>query len=159
MCARHRCENLRLQLIPNRDPSTSIPDVDCGAPPSIPNGEIHAPTTHYGALVEYRCHNGFRLSNGAERRLCLENGTWSGSDPACVEVLCPEPPQTDTRLLVEVSYDAVLSPPFSPHFKNSGTSSFPLVSFPLFPRFTLSYCPVCSHSSFPSRALTTRSTW
>ncbi|XP_028966823.1 CUB and sushi domain-containing protein 1 [Galendromus occidentalis] len=77
--------------------------VDCGAPPSIQNGEFHAPTTHYGALVEYRCHNGYRLSNGAERRLCLENGTWSGSDPACVEVLCPEPPQTDSRLLVEVS--------------------------------------------------------
>lgn len=78
-------------------------DIDCGPPPSIVNGMVESATTHYGSLAEYRCNEGYRLANGAERRLCLENATWSGSDPACVEVHCPEPLQGDDRLIIEVS--------------------------------------------------------
>ncbi|XP_022690901.1 CUB and sushi domain-containing protein 3-like isoform X2 [Varroa jacobsoni] len=75
--------------------------IECGKPPPISNGVAESQTTHYGSLVEYRCDDGYRLGNGAERRLCLENGTWSGSEPVCVEVICPDPPRNDDRLLIE----------------------------------------------------------
>lgn len=83
-------------------------DIECGKPPPISNGVAESQTTHYGSLVEYRCDDGYRLGNGAERRLCLENGTWSGSEPVCVEVICPDPPRNDDRLLIEVSIQIII---------------------------------------------------
>jgi len=58
--------------------------VDCGEPAQIANGEMKLPsnTTHFGSAVIYECSSGYKLV-GTSRRLCLENGTWSGYDPHC----------------------------------------------------------------------------
>lgn len=75
--------------------SGSVPEciyVDCGTPESIPSGgfALASNATYYGTAVLYECEENYRLE-GHARRLCLENGTWSGGLPTCREVLCKEP--------------------------------------------------------------------
>jgi len=37
----------------------------------------------YGNRIGFRCDYGYTLV-GSEQRLCLSDGTWSGTDPTCV---------------------------------------------------------------------------
>jgi len=77
--------------------------VDCGWPYIIPHGRwiLTTNTTHYGSTVEYECTGNFRISNGPPRRLCLENGTWSGTAPVCETISCPKPMVKDDKTIVE----------------------------------------------------------
>ncbi|XP_021968417.1 sushi, von Willebrand factor type A, EGF and pentraxin domain-containing protein 1 isoform X1 [Folsomia candida] len=63
--------------------------VDCGDLPEIANGKksCTSNTTVFGSAVIYECLNGYTLI-GNSRRLCLENSTWSGSEPYCREITC-----------------------------------------------------------------------
>lgn len=58
--------------------------MDCGTPESIPSGgfALASNATYYGTAVLYECEENYRLE-GHARRLCLENGTWSGGLPTC----------------------------------------------------------------------------
>ena len=66
-------------------------DVDCKKPSEIENGKLTLATnvTYYGAAALYECFENFML-NGASRRICLHNGSWSHDTPQCTEVVCPE---------------------------------------------------------------------
>lgn len=60
-------------------------------PPLISNGRWLINSTHYGSVAEYDCDYNYRLV-GSVRRICLENGTWSGShSPVCELVTCEKP--------------------------------------------------------------------
>ena len=78
--------------------------IDCGWPYILNNGRwmLTTNTTHYGSTVEYECINNYRI-NGLPRRLCLENGTWSGQAPVCEVINCGQPPVKDDKTLVEGS--------------------------------------------------------
>ena len=49
-------------------------------PPS--DGNIDITVTTPGATVTYSCNSGYRL-DGPMMRTCMDNGSWSGSDPIC----------------------------------------------------------------------------
>ncbi|RUS82417.1 hypothetical protein EGW08_009805, partial [Elysia chlorotica] len=44
----------------------------------------------FGEEISYTCPEGFYLS-GPDRRTCGSDSTWSGTDPQCSRVICPEP--------------------------------------------------------------------
>lgn len=76
--------------------------IDCGLPPPVPHGHWLLPsnTTFYGSQVEYVCDVNYEL-HGPRRRLCLENSTWSSSEPACEVVSCGMPETMDDQSIVE----------------------------------------------------------
>jgi len=37
----------------------------------------------YMSRVTYSCHNGYKVVEGDEVRICGENGAWSGESPKC----------------------------------------------------------------------------
>ncbi|ELU11465.1 hypothetical protein CAPTEDRAFT_104557, partial [Capitella teleta] len=55
--------------------------------PPIPpvNGSVLPQKTEYNyhESVEFRCTSGYTLEAGSGKRQCLEDGTWSGSEPQC----------------------------------------------------------------------------
>lgn len=61
--------------------------------------------TYYGATVLYECDANYKL-DGASRRLCLENATWSHDSPTCKEITCDEPDLSE-HLIVDSGTRAV----------------------------------------------------
>ncbi|XP_074555287.1 sushi, von Willebrand factor type A, EGF and pentraxin domain-containing protein 1 [Halichoeres trimaculatus] len=100
--------------------SSSVPicvPSDCGLPPHIDFGEYVRVTAPEGGseaasrdtgslasstdlsflhstLIEYRCHKGYDLTTPT-RLVCLEDGGWNGTAPACVPAECGTPPSPD----------------------------------------------------------------
>ena len=69
--------------------------------PNPANGSITCSGTNVtGDECSYSCDFGFYLE-GPQTRTCQPNGTWSGSDPLCLRLTCPEQqPQSDSLLLL-----------------------------------------------------------
>lgn len=59
-------------------------DVDCGSPEETAHGIVSLPanTTYLASYAQYTCEPNYKLE-GFERRMCLENGSWSGAPPTC----------------------------------------------------------------------------
>ena len=59
-------------------------DVDCGSPEETAHGTVTLPNnaTNLASYAQYSCEVNYKLE-GYERRMCLENGSWSGSPPLC----------------------------------------------------------------------------
>ncbi|XP_067016814.1 sushi, von Willebrand factor type A, EGF and pentraxin domain-containing protein 1-like isoform X7 [Acropora muricata] len=63
--------------------------IDCG-PLRVPfNGSSTGNLTVYPNEIQFYCDSGFFL-DGASRRFCLSNGTWSGLETSCKPVDCGE---------------------------------------------------------------------
>ena len=65
--------------------------VDCGALNHIPHGKVELVNnsrTTFNASARYSCDENYSLV-GNETRVCLGNGTWSGSEPKCLYSWCP----------------------------------------------------------------------
>jgi Sushi repeat (SCR repeat) len=62
-----------------------ISDVDCGKISTVPNGALKYlnDTTFVFSEVEFSCVRNYRLVGGAPRRICKEDGSWSGTTPRC----------------------------------------------------------------------------
>ena len=56
--------------------------IACPLLDSPSDGNISISTTIPGSTVSYTCELGYILA-GPMTRTCLENGTWTGSDPMC----------------------------------------------------------------------------
>ncbi|XP_076319115.1 P-selectin-like isoform X1 [Tachypleus tridentatus] len=78
--------------------------VDCRFPLPVAHGHWLLPnnSTFYGMSVEYECDENYEV-DGPSRRLCLDNGTWSGQDPQCIEISCGVPDTLDTMTFVDGS--------------------------------------------------------
>lgn len=83
-----------------RAPSCKV--IDCGVPPLISNGswQLLGNTTYYESTVEYSCKETYKVE-GPVRRMCLENSTWSGEEPICVEMSCGKPETQNRKMVVE----------------------------------------------------------
>ena len=51
-------------------------------PPNLKNGKATVSSTSIGNTAELVCLGGFTLV-GSSERTCLNNGKWTGSEPAC----------------------------------------------------------------------------
>ena len=56
--------------------------VDCGTLGDPANGLLSISTTTYNSVATYSCNIGHNLI-GDDMRMCLETGSWSGSEPIC----------------------------------------------------------------------------
>ena len=54
----------------------------CGQLADPVNGSVSYSNTTYESVASYSFNPGF-LVNGHERRVCQEDGTWSGNAPSC----------------------------------------------------------------------------
>ena len=55
------------------------------------------------SVVEYSCNPGYELI-GNQVRTCLASGHWSGSEPSCVKIVCPEPAPLENGNIHGVDY-------------------------------------------------------
>ena len=62
--------------------------VDCGIPPSVLDGNVNFTDTVFSSQATYTCLHGYNIT-GDITRICLVDGTWSGSVPFCErKLLC-----------------------------------------------------------------------
>ncbi|XP_052388948.1 CUB and sushi domain-containing protein 2-like [Carassius gibelio] len=62
----------------------------CGAPPSIPNGQVVGSDFQWGSSISYSCNQGYQLSLPTILT-CQGTGNWSGELPQCFPVFCGDP--------------------------------------------------------------------
>ncbi|XP_054715463.1 sushi, von Willebrand factor type A, EGF and pentraxin domain-containing protein 1-like [Uloborus diversus] len=55
-----------------------------------PNGKVISSQKKLHSVATYQCARNFKLKGSAER-VCLLDGTWSGSMPTCEEIYCADP--------------------------------------------------------------------
>ena len=57
--------------------------VDSCEDPGVPtNGQTFGNSTTVGSIVTHTCNEGYEI-DGADRRECLSNGSWSAPLPSC----------------------------------------------------------------------------
>lgn len=66
--------------------------IDCGPLQPLPFGSFRyvQNSTYIGSEAIYTCVNSHKLQ-GIYKRICQENGSWSGETPRCEEIRCLEP--------------------------------------------------------------------
>uniref|UniRef100_A0A2K5JNE5 CUB and Sushi multiple domains 1 n=1 Tax=Colobus angolensis palliatus TaxID=336983 RepID=A0A2K5JNE5_COLAP len=86
----------------------------CGDPGTPAHGSRLGDEFKTKSLLRFSCEMGHQL-RGSPERTCLLNGSWSGLQPVCEAVLCPQPPPvqngtvegTDFRWGSSISYSCV----------------------------------------------------
>ena len=84
---------ISLVCLPNQRMSARFPKCKpkhCRKLPNIENGAVIHNGTYRGAIVNYRCDRGFRLT-GTNSRVCRRNKNWSRSPPVCTPIKCVKP--------------------------------------------------------------------
>lgn len=61
--------------------------IDCGRLKAPTNGFISLGLTTFGSTATYSCRSGY-IAVGSNKRECMENGSWSYSNPTCVIADC-----------------------------------------------------------------------
>ena len=62
----------------------SILAINCGDPPSIPNGQATFSSTNFTSVATYVCQKGYTLEKNGSTVICQANGQWKGPPPTCV---------------------------------------------------------------------------
>ncbi|KAK6179269.1 hypothetical protein SNE40_011671 [Patella caerulea] len=84
--------------------------VSCGPPNNILHGVIRGSDYELNSVLIYQCDTGYRL-NTDKRRRCLQNASWSGIEPFCNPVSCPQPTNIiNGQVLVEdIIFESVIT--------------------------------------------------
>ena len=82
--------------VPRCDP------VDCGAPPRIARGSVHAEDYILAYIATYVCDTGYRMV-GIGIIQCGAEGYWNGSAPRCLRVSCSNPPLPANAVIFSVN--------------------------------------------------------
>ncbi|XP_076351409.1 P-selectin-like isoform X1 [Tachypleus tridentatus] len=86
-------ESYTLWCLPNGNwdkPAPQCVAIKCPSLENPENGVVRYKEQTYRAKAQYTCNEGFSL-NGPDERICQEDRKWSGPDPSCTEITCPEP--------------------------------------------------------------------
>ena len=62
--------------------------VDCGTLSAPKGGQVELSGTGVDDKAYYSCNSGYVLVGGDERRVCQDNGEWSGEPPSCDRKNC-----------------------------------------------------------------------
>ncbi|XP_065175704.1 P-selectin-like [Sycon ciliatum] len=75
--------------------------ITCMAPPpALANSSILSQELVYPGIVTYQCDVGYYVAGYAEQNVsnatvqCAPNGTWIGTPPTCLPIMCPDLPNT-----------------------------------------------------------------
>uniref|UniRef100_A0A8C1ZS09 CUB and Sushi multiple domains 1 n=1 Tax=Cyprinus carpio TaxID=7962 RepID=A0A8C1ZS09_CYPCA len=63
----------------------------CGDPGIPPHGSRLGEEFRHKSLLRFTCEAGYVLI-GSSERTCLQNGSWSGTQPVCEVIMCGQPP-------------------------------------------------------------------
>ena len=84
--------------------------VECPRPLKPPNCQVEGFDFRYKEHLSYTCQNGFQLV-GPNVRTCQADKTWTGSEPKCVPLQCPDPePPANGRVLKQGTAQPLLIP-------------------------------------------------
>ncbi|KAK6172324.1 hypothetical protein SNE40_016008 [Patella caerulea] len=80
-------------------------DLDCEANscPALSrpdNGAVMYLSLDIGSTATYICFEGYMVSFGDTSRTCQTNGQWSGLEPTCETIKCPQPEPVDHSFMV-----------------------------------------------------------
>ncbi|XP_061487863.1 sushi, von Willebrand factor type A, EGF and pentraxin domain-containing protein 1 isoform X2 [Rhineura floridana] len=64
--------------------------ISCGQILNLENGQVIGEEYTFQKYIEYSCEEGFLLE-GDQKRVCLADGSWSGSSPLCRMIQCAAP--------------------------------------------------------------------
>ncbi|XP_070375078.1 sushi domain-containing protein 1 isoform X5 [Equus asinus] len=85
---------------PTRD-ATSCTEIDCGAPPEVPDGYIIGNyTSRLGGQVRYACKEGFFSVPEDTVSSCTASGSWESPKLNCQEINCGRPPEVQHAILL-----------------------------------------------------------
>ncbi|XP_070451153.1 sushi domain-containing protein 1 isoform X4 [Equus przewalskii] len=85
---------------PTRD-ATSCTEIDCGAPPEVPDGYIIGNyTSRLGGQVRYACKEGFFSVPEDTVSSCTASGAWESPKLNCQEINCGRPPEVQHAILL-----------------------------------------------------------
>ena len=91
-------------------------EVVCPALGNLDNGKLMIEGFKFRQSVYYECDLGYSLG-GSYSRTCLDTGLWSGQEPTCVPVMCPEPGDIqhgELASVTSVEYGAIITYTCSP---------------------------------------------
>lgn len=83
--------------------------VSCKPPTSILHGSVEGKDYRYGAMVTYKCDQGYEMA-GSSFSACQANKTWSAQPPECIPVSCGrlDPPDQGGIEINDVTYGNVV---------------------------------------------------
>jgi len=73
--------------------------ISCPPPGEILNGLVNGSKHFYSDTIHYFCNEGYTIIRNSTRR-CESSSTWSGVEPACVPVTCPNPQTLEHGVIV-----------------------------------------------------------
>ncbi|KAF7988440.1 hypothetical protein HCN44_001013 [Aphidius gifuensis] len=85
--------------------SSDIPicrEIRCKDPDKITPLTIQVSTHSVGGIAHYNCPRGYYME-GNETRVCMQNGSWSGSMPFCYALDCKQPESIDNGRVIVVN--------------------------------------------------------
>lgn len=59
-----------------------IVDITCGQLTDPEFGRVFLSSTTVNSTATYQCNTGYKIQ-GESKRVCLDNGQWSGTEPIC----------------------------------------------------------------------------
>ncbi|ELT94701.1 hypothetical protein CAPTEDRAFT_226445 [Capitella teleta] len=79
--------------------------VDCGDPGNATKAMVvNTPDFTYASLIQYECDLGYVLASGSLIIECLEDGSWSSSQPICEIVECDQPGDIEDGVVIGSAY-------------------------------------------------------
>ncbi|XP_076439986.1 sushi, von Willebrand factor type A, EGF and pentraxin domain-containing protein 1-like isoform X2 [Babylonia areolata] len=83
----------------------------CGPPPAVFHARLSTVGPYYaGDAVSYVCDLGYEL-DGEASVLCSINGSWEGTYPTCVDVVCDNPPLVENARITGRDFSSSWSTP------------------------------------------------
>ncbi|XP_076346234.1 sushi, von Willebrand factor type A, EGF and pentraxin domain-containing protein 1-like isoform X1 [Tachypleus tridentatus] len=125
--------------------------VECPQPFNITNGYVLMKYLTFGSIIEYFCHQGYKLY-GSQKRTCLASKQWSENIPYCVPIECPHPsdPENGHIVVKDLKFDSEIVYVCNPGYELLGPLKRTCLANKTWSRDNSQCIPVeCPHPSDP----------